>query len=79
MRLLYQVERTGLRRSDYAAVRRQGVFVRGSDENFNVRPKCARTPEEIGVSDLVLIALKTTANRTATRRRISTSLDRSKT
>jgi 2-dehydropantoate 2-reductase len=27
-----------------------------------VRPRCARTPEEIGPSDLVLIGLKTTAN-----------------
>jgi len=26
------------------------------------RPRCAKTPEEIGVCDLVLIGLKTTAN-----------------
>jgi len=51
-----------LLRSDYDAVRRNGVFIRGPDESFNVRPQCARTPEEIGESDLVLIALKTTAN-----------------
>src|SRR5581483_3726167 len=50
-----------LLRSDYDAVRRHGVFIRGTEE-FNVRPKCARTPDEIGVSDLVLIALKSTAN-----------------
>src|SRR6266850_1282248 len=50
-----------LLRSDYDAVRRKGIFIRGAEE-FNVRPKCARAPEEIGVSDLVLIALKTTAN-----------------
>jgi 2-dehydropantoate 2-reductase len=51
-----------LLRSDYEAVRRKGVFVESKEGNFNVRPKCARVPEEIGASDLVLIALKTTAN-----------------
>ena len=51
-----------LLRSDYEAVRRNGVVVRSPQGDFRVRPKCARTPEEIGVSDLVLIALKTTAN-----------------
>jgi 2-dehydropantoate 2-reductase len=50
-----------LLRSDYDAVRRHGVFIRGTEE-FNVRPRCARTPEEIGPSDLVLVALKSTAN-----------------
>ncbi len=51
-----------LLRSDYDAVRRKGVFIRSPAGNFNVRPHCAKSPEEIGVSDLVLIALKTTAN-----------------
>src|SRR5438132_3819162 len=51
-----------LLRSDYEAVRRNGVVVRSPQGDFRVRPKCARGPEEIGVSDLVLIALKTTAN-----------------
>jgi 2-dehydropantoate 2-reductase len=51
-----------LLRSDYDAVRRNGVFVRSPQGDFRVRPKCARSPEEIGPSDLVLIALKTTAN-----------------
>ena len=51
-----------LLRSDYAAVRRNGVFIRSPTGDFNVHPRCAKTPEEIGVSDLVLIALKTTAN-----------------
>jgi 2-dehydropantoate 2-reductase len=51
-----------LLRSDYDAVRRRGVFVRSPAGNFNVRPHCAKSPTEIGVSDLVLIALKTTAN-----------------
>jgi len=51
-----------LLRSDFDAVRRHGVTVRGVNEDFNVRPQCARAPEEIGGSDLVLIGLKTTAN-----------------
>ena len=51
-----------LLRSDYAAVCRNGVTVRGTGEDFNVHPKCARLPAEIGESDLVIIGLKTTAN-----------------
>lgn len=51
-----------LLRSDYEAVRRHGVTVRGAKEEFNIRPICARTPEEIGESELVIIGLKTTAN-----------------
>ena len=51
-----------LLRSDYEAVRRKGVLIRSADGDVRYQPKCARTPEEIGPSDLVLIALKTTAN-----------------
>jgi 2-dehydropantoate 2-reductase len=51
-----------LLRSDYQHVRRHGVAIRSPEGDFNVRPKCARRPEEIGVSDLVLVGLKTTAN-----------------
>jgi 2-dehydropantoate 2-reductase len=51
-----------LLRSDYDAVKRHGVFIHSPEGDFNARPKCARTPEEIGESDLVLVALKTTAN-----------------
>jgi 2-dehydropantoate 2-reductase len=51
-----------LLRSDYDAVRRRGVFIRSPEGDFNVRPHCARSPEEIGPSDLVIIGLKTTAN-----------------
>jgi 2-dehydropantoate 2-reductase len=51
-----------LLRSDYEVVRKKGVFVRSKDGDFHVNPKCARAPEHIGVSDLVLIGLKTTAN-----------------
>ncbi|SPE57160.1 2-dehydropantoate 2-reductase [Verrucomicrobia bacterium] len=51
-----------LLRSDFEAVQRNGVLVRSPQGDFNVRPKCARLPEEIGPVDLVLIGLKTTAN-----------------
>ncbi len=51
-----------LLRSDYDVVRRRGLLIRSPQGNFRIRPHCARNPEEIGLSDLVLIALKTTAN-----------------
>jgi 2-dehydropantoate 2-reductase len=51
-----------LLRSDYEAVRRQGVLIRSPAGDFQVRPHCAREPEEIGPAELVLIGLKTTAN-----------------
>jgi len=51
-----------LLRSDYEAVRHQGVFVRSCRGDFRVRPQCAKEPEEIGPADLVLIGLKSTAN-----------------
>jgi 2-dehydropantoate 2-reductase len=51
-----------LLRSDYDVVRRNGVYIQSVDGDFQVHPKCARRPEEIGVADLVLIGLKTTAN-----------------
>jgi 2-dehydropantoate 2-reductase len=51
-----------LLRSDYHVVRRHGVWVRSPQGDFRAHPRCARTPEQIGHSDLVLIALKTTAD-----------------
>src|SRR5215475_5502493 len=51
-----------LLRSDYETVRRNGVSIRSPQGDFQVRPRCARTSEEIGASELVLIGLKTTAN-----------------
>jgi 2-dehydropantoate 2-reductase len=51
-----------LLRSDYDAVRRNGVLIREPDSDFTVRPHCAKAPEAIGVCDVVFIALKTTAN-----------------
>ena len=51
-----------LLRSDYEHVRRNGIQVLSPKGDFNARPHCVRTPEEIGICDVVLIALKTTAN-----------------
>ena len=51
-----------LLRSDYDAVRQNGVTIRSAAGDFNARPICARRPEEIGPADLVLVCLKTTAN-----------------
>jgi len=51
-----------LLRSDYDAVRAHGVQIESEDGNFTARPQAARTGEEIGVCDVVLIGLKTTAN-----------------
>ena len=51
-----------LLRSDYDVVRRRGVFIRSSEGDFHINPKCARTPAQIGICDVVLIGLKTTAN-----------------
>jgi 2-dehydropantoate 2-reductase len=51
-----------LLRSDYEAVRQNGVAIHSPVGDFTIHPHCARTPDEIGVCDVVLIGLKTTAN-----------------
>jgi 2-dehydropantoate 2-reductase len=51
-----------LLRSDYEAVSRDGVHIQSVEGDFHVRPRCARSPGEIGPAGLVLIGLKTTAN-----------------
>ncbi len=51
-----------LLRSDYDVVRQRGVAIRSIEGDFHVQPQCARTPDEIGACDVVLIGLKTTAN-----------------
>ncbi|HEY1172097.1 MAG TPA: 2-dehydropantoate 2-reductase [Verrucomicrobiae bacterium] len=51
-----------LLRSDYEIVRRKGVRILSDEGDFHVNPKCARTPEEIGHADVILIGLKTIAN-----------------
>ncbi len=51
-----------LLRSDFDVVRRRGVKILSPEGDFQAHPKCARHPDQIGVCDLVLISLKTTAN-----------------
>ncbi len=51
-----------LLRSDYEAVKKHGVQVRSARGDFQVFPHAAAHPAEIGPADVVLIALKTTAN-----------------
>lgn len=51
-----------LLRSDYEVVSGEGLTIESPSGNFHIRPLCAREPEDIGPSDLVLIGLKTTAN-----------------
>lgn len=51
-----------LLRSDFAVVRDRGVSIRSFEGDFQAHPHAAARPEDIGVSDLVVIGLKTTAN-----------------
>jgi 2-dehydropantoate 2-reductase len=51
-----------LLRSDLEAVRAAGIQILSPNGDFHVRPKPAAFPQEIGVCDLVVIGLKTTAN-----------------
>lgn len=51
-----------LLRSDFDVVRREGLAVRSPRGDFVLHPKACNSPEQIGKSDLVLIALKSTAN-----------------
>ena len=53
-----------LLRSDYDVVRREGVRIISPEAEFRAFPHPARQPSEIGVCDLIVIALKTTANHT---------------
>lgn len=49
-------------RSDYPIVRERGFELRTSGGKIPLRPPVARAAEAIGLSDLVVVALKTTAN-----------------
>ena len=52
-----------LMRSDYEVVRKRGLRIRGKGGDFHVpKVNAHRTTDEIGPVDLVLIAVKTTAN-----------------
>ncbi len=50
-------------RSDFETVRDHGVRVQSPAGDFHAHPRCAASPADVGPVDLVLIALKTTANR----------------
>lgn len=51
-----------LLRSDYATVKRHGFSIASPNGNFHLNPKCRQSSAEIGPSDLVIVALKSTAN-----------------
>jgi len=51
-----------LLRSDFEAVARNGIQIQSPQGDFVVRPHAHRSTEEIGTVNLVLIALKSTAN-----------------
>ena len=52
-----------LMRGDLSDVRRDGIFVRGENENFRVsKVNCYNSTKEIGPCDLVIVAVKTTSN-----------------
>lgn len=52
-----------LMRGDLSEIRREGVFVRGENENFRcTKVNCYNSTNEIGPCDLVIVAVKTTSN-----------------
>ena len=51
-----------LMRSDLMTVRREGLIIRSGGEEWRISAKSAATTAEIGPCDLVIIALKATAN-----------------
>jgi len=51
-----------LLRSDFEAVKKSGLRILSDDGDFTVQPHAHDLPETIGPCDLVIVALKTTAN-----------------
>src|ERR1043166_7581143 len=52
-----------LMRGDLSDVLRDGIFVRGEGENFRVtKVNCYNSTKDIGLCDLVIVAVKTTSN-----------------
>jgi len=51
-----------LARSDYDVLRRDGILITSAQRVFRAWPEVARSPEEIGIADFVIVGLKTTAN-----------------
>ena len=56
-----------LLRNDFETVANKGLHIQSVDGNYSLQPNIARHSEEIGECDLVLIALKTTANHNFTK------------
>lgn len=53
-----------LLRSDLETVRASGVQILSANGDFRVHPRATGSPADIGVCDLVVVGLKTTANHT---------------
>ena len=51
-----------LLRADYDVVHERGLRIQSSDGDFTVHPHAHTIPDSIGICDLVLVCLKTTAN-----------------
>jgi 2-dehydropantoate 2-reductase len=52
-----------LMRGNLSEVRRNGIFVRGAEENFRIsNVNCYNFTKEIGPCDLVIVSIKTTSN-----------------
>ncbi len=51
-----------LMRSDYEAVKREGLFVKSFEGDFHIRPQVYPSAAEIGLCDLVIVGLKSTSN-----------------
>ena len=49
-------------RNDFETVKDKGLNIQSIDGNYSIHPNIYRNPQEIGNCDLVLIALKSTAN-----------------
>src|SRR3989338_5305192 len=49
-------------RSDHDTVARKGLHVKSCEGDFNAKVHAHRTAEAIGVSDLVIVGVKTTSN-----------------
>ena len=49
-------------RNDFETVKAKGLNIQSIDGNYSIHPNIYRNPQEIGNCDLVLIALKSTAN-----------------
>lgn len=51
-----------LMRSDYDAVKRDGLFIKSIAGDFHLQPEVYNSPATLGHCDLIIVGLKTTAN-----------------